>query len=86
MAAKLRVNYEQNLLDELRDLPESELPKLLKLIHFLKEEILAIEKGGEADLLIFWESFGSWKDERSSDEIIKEIYESRKSTTRDIQL
>ena len=67
-------------------MPESEIPKILKLIHFFKDEILEIEKGKEEDLQLFWESFGSWKDERPPEEIIKEIYASRKSTDRDIQL
>jgi len=38
------------------------------------------------DLQMFWDSFGSWQDERAPEEIIREIYESRKSTSRDIQL
>ena len=55
-------------------------PKMLKLIHFLKEEIFEVKKRKEEDFRLFWESFGSWKDERSPEEIIKEIYASRKST------
>lgn len=86
MATTSRTEYEQHLLNEIRDLPESEIPKILKLIHFLKDEILEVEKGKEEDLRLFWESFGSWKDKRPSEEIIKEIYASRRSTDRDIQL
>ncbi|MCK4389420.1 MAG: hypothetical protein KAV83_04180 [Desulfobacterales bacterium] len=62
------------------------MPKILKLIHFLKEEILQIESVKGEDLEMFGESFGSWQDERSPEEIIHETYESRKSTSRDIQL
>ena len=80
-----RSDYEQRLLEEIGDLPESELPKVLKLIHFFKEEFFEIDKQ-EEDLRLFRESFGSWKDERPPEEIIQEIYESRKSTSRDIQL
>ena len=86
MATNSRTEYEQHLLNEIRDLPESEILKILKLIHFFKDEILEIEKRKEEDLQLFWESFGSWKDERPPEEIIKEIYASRKSTDRDIQL
>jgi len=50
-----------------------------------KDKFLEIDKG-EEDLRLFWQSFGSWKDERSPEQIIQEIYESRKSTSRDIQL
>ena len=86
MATTPRTEYEQHLLNEIRDLPESEMPKLLKLIHFYKDEILEIESQEEGDLQLFWESFGSWEDERPTEEIIKEIYASRKSTDRGIQL
>ena len=86
MIKRTRAGYEQRLLKEIQDFPESELPKMLKLIHFLKEEIFGVEKRKEQDLRLFWKSFGSWKDERPPEEIINEIYASRKSTERDIQL
>ena len=86
MATRTRTDYENFLLREVKDLPESELRKVLKIIHFFKEEILQTEREKEKDLQMFWESFGSWQDERSAEEIIHEIYESRKSSGRDIQL
>ena len=86
MTTRTRTDYEQHLLQEIRDLPESELPKVLKIIHFLNEEIFQIESAKGEDLELFWESFGSWQDERSTEEIIQDVYESRKSTTRAIQL
>ena len=81
-----RTDYEQYVLKEIRDLPESDLPKVLKMIRFLKEEIFQIKGAKEEDLEMFWESFGSWQDQRPTEEIIRDIYESRKSTVRDIQL
>ena len=81
-----RTDYEQYVLKEIRDLPESDLPKVLKMIHFLKEEIFQIDSAKGEDLEMFWESFGSWQDQRPTEEIIRDIYESRKSTYRDIQL
>ena len=86
MIKRPRADYEQRLLKEIQDFPESELPKVLNLIHFLKEEIFGVEKRKEEDLRLFWESFGSWKNERPPEEIINEIYASRKSTERDTQL
>jgi len=86
MTTRTRSDYEQFLLKEIRDMPESELPKIIKPIHFLKEEVFQTEPKKAEDIEMFWESFGSWRDERSSEEIIREIYESRKSTSRDIQL
>ena len=32
--------YEKHILDDIRELPPSILPKISKLIHFLKDEIL----------------------------------------------
>ena len=86
MTTRTRRDYEKYLLNEIKDLPDSELPKILKVIHFLKEEILQIEGAKSEDLEMFWESFGSWHDERTSEEIIREIYESRKAASRDIKL
>ncbi|MBW1799127.1 MAG: hypothetical protein JRJ85_00215 [Deltaproteobacteria bacterium] len=83
---KTRTDYEDFLLKELKDVPDSELPKILKLIHFLKEEIFQKESPNGGDLEMFLDSFGSWQDERSPEEIINDIYESRESTNRDIQL
>lgn len=84
MTAISRSDYEKNVLKEIRDLPESELPKVLKMIHFFKEEIL--QYGNGDDLELFWASFGSWQDERSAEEIIQDVRESRKSTMRTIEL
>jgi hypothetical protein len=86
MTTRTRTDYEQHLLKEIKDLPESELPKVLKIIHFLKEEIFQLENTKGEDLDLFWESFGSWQDDRSTQEIIQDVYESRKSTTRVVQL
>jgi len=86
MPTRSKAEYEKRLLNEIQDLPESEITKILKLIHFLKAEIFGKEKREEEDLQLFWKSFGSWKDERPPEEIIREVYESRKSTSRDIQL
>jgi len=86
MMGKSRVDIKERLLKEIQSLPETEALKMLKLIHFLKEEILDKEKQGNEESQLFWESFGSWKDERPPEDIIREIYESRKSTSREIHL
>ena len=40
----------------------------------------------DEDLRLFWESFGSWQDNRTTEEIIADIYMSRTSTERECQL
>ena len=81
-----RSEYEDLLLREIKDLSESEIKKVLKIVHFLKKEILDIKKQENEDIQQFWNSFGSWQDERSAKDIISEIYETRKSSSKDIQL
>ena len=41
--------YEEKILAELRDVPPSELPKVLRLIHLLKEEFLTAEGGPDEE-------------------------------------
>lgn len=39
-----RIVYEQQVLDEIREIPMSEFPKLLKLLHVLKEEFFPLSQ------------------------------------------
>lgn len=57
-----RLRYEEDLLKEVRDLSESDLLKVIKAIHFFKEEIFKREeavRGNPADIL---ELAGTWRD------------------------
>jgi len=68
--------------------------ELIKSLNHLQEEIEQLRKEVEAGKIVddgkesrlFQESYGSWKDDRTADEIIKDIYDSRKSTLRNIKL
>lgn len=68
--------------------------ELIQRLNHLQEEIERLRKELESgkiiedgeESMLFWESFGSWEDARTAEEIIKEIYESRRSTSRDIKL
>jgi len=42
-----KYNYKKRIIDELRDLPDEEMPKLLDIIHYLKEGILSDKKKKE---------------------------------------
>ncbi len=81
-----RSEYENLLLQEVKDLPESEMKKIIKMIHFLKKEVLQIDKHKGEDYQEFWDSFGSWQDDRPAKEIVRDIYETRRSSSRDIKL
>ena len=68
-----RSEYEELVLQKIKDLPESEIQKVIKMIQFLKKEVLQHDEPKDEDYQEFWDSFGSWQDERPAQDIIKEI-------------
>lgn len=46
---KTDAKYEEKILAELREVPLSELPKVLRLVHLLKEEFLTAEGGPDEE-------------------------------------
>lgn len=68
--------------------------ELIQRLNRLQEELEQLRKEVEIgkiiedseESMLFWESFGSWEDDRTAEEIIKDIYESRSSTSRNIRL
>ena len=67
------------------------LPKEYSNLKSRTVEVIILEKDikkikEDESTKLFWESFGCWKDDRTAEEIIKDIYESRKSSKRDIIL
>ena len=64
------VSHEEEILKEIKKLPESALPKILKLIEFLKNELLDQKLEEKRESTGFC---GIWEDERSADDIIDDI-------------
>ncbi|MEW6104564.1 MAG: hypothetical protein AB1630_12245 [bacterium] len=63
------------------------LPKEFDGLKSHRVEIIIVERNiPKEDKGLFWDSFGGWKDKRSAEEIIKEIYETRRSSTKEINL
>lgn len=63
------------------------LEKLDHLQQELQEVREAIEKSDlYEDEELFWESFGSWEDTKSVEELIDEIYKSRKSRSHPVEM
>jgi hypothetical protein len=68
--------------------------ELIRRLNHLRDEIERLRKdletnkfnGDEEETRLFWDSFGSWQDDRTSEEIITDIYQSRRSTSRDATL
>ena len=86
MQTTSRSEYEDLLIREIKDLPESEIKKIIKMIKFFKKEVLQVDKHKDEESREFWDSFGSWQDERTAKEIVRDIYETRRSSSRDIKL
>ncbi len=54
-----RSRYEELLLKEVKELSNTDLRKVVKTVHFFKEEILKEKRGNVADVL---KLAGVWKD------------------------
>jgi hypothetical protein len=70
------------------DIPREYLDRQIEILIFpydLEYESEQDEQTDE-DSRLFWESFGSWQDERTAEKIIEDIYSSRTSTERELQL
>jgi hypothetical protein len=47
MTMTIKTNYEEYILNEIRELPEEILPKVARLLSLIKEEFIAIDKDSE---------------------------------------
>jgi phosphotransacetylase len=77
-----KTKQEEEILKEIRDLPEIVQEKILKIIHFFRSEIIENKSSEEKATLEFLLICGTWEDNRTIENQIKEIYSSRKSTNR----
>ncbi|HED03430.1 MAG TPA: hypothetical protein ENI60_01530 [Candidatus Fraserbacteria bacterium] len=57
-----KFGYEEDLLKEIRDLSESDLLKMIKAIHFFKEEIFRKEEVVKGNITDILELAGAWRD------------------------
>ncbi|UJS17287.1 MAG: hypothetical protein L3J17_15445 [Candidatus Jettenia sp.] len=78
---KIKTIYEEEILKEIQDLSESMQEKLVKIMHFLKKEIIHPELSEKNATDEFLSVCGTWEDDRTINEQLKDIYSSRKSTT-----
>ena len=74
--------HEKQILKEMHGLPEPFQKKMAEIIRFIKKKFF----NGKIDEKRVTEEFlsvcGTWEDERSINEQLKDIYSSRKSTDR----
>jgi len=77
-----KTKYEEQILNEMRDLPEMIQEKMVKIIHFFRFDILETKLTKEKATEEFLSVCGTWEDDRSVEKQIKEVYSSRRSTSR----
>lgn len=77
---------QESLWERIRELEESLKEEATFVGKTGIREAKGIADDGDPDMRLFRESFGSWKDDRTVEEIIKDILGSRKSVERDIRL
>ncbi|GJQ49945.1 MAG: hypothetical protein H3C64_09690 [Candidatus Kuenenia stuttgartiensis] len=68
-----RAEYEKIILREVREMPGEVLPKVVKIIHSLKEGVLSVKVRHKKRETKGSGLYGIWNDERSAAEIIKDI-------------
>ena len=74
--------HEEEIVKEIRDLPQPIQKKLTKVVHFLKEEIIRSEINEESATDEFLSVCGEWEDDRNINEQLSDIYSARNSTNR----
>jgi hypothetical protein len=77
-----KTKQEESILREIQGLPVMVQEKIIKIIHFLKSEIIENNYSEEKATNAFLSICGTWDDTRSVEDQIKDIYSSRKSTNR----
>jgi len=77
-----KTKQEEAILKEIRDLPEMLQEKIFKMILFFRSEIIENRSSNEIATAEFLSVCGTWKDTRSVEKQIDDIYSSRKSTNR----
>jgi hypothetical protein len=79
---KTKTIYEEEILKELHDLSEPFQKKMVKIVHLLKQEFVRYRQNEKVATDEFLRVCGTWEDERTVKEQMKDIYSSRKSTSR----
>jgi hypothetical protein len=64
------MSHEEEIIKEIKELPEMELPRILRLIRFFRTEMIDRNRHEKRESTGFC---GIWEDDRSADEIIRDI-------------
>ncbi len=82
----LKNDLKEKLIKEIDQIPEDRVDSIYQILHYLRIEFTKKElpiKKNFSDKFI--RTFGSWKDKRSDEQIMEDIYNSRCFLKKDIQ-
>ncbi|MFH0925826.1 MAG: hypothetical protein V1872_09420 [bacterium] len=82
----LKNNFKEKLIKEINEFPEDKIDSIYQILHCLRIEFTKKEiKRNKTFSERFINTFGSWKDKRSTKNIVEEIYNSRCFIEKDIK-
>ena len=83
---KTKTIFEEDILKEIRELPQSQQEKMARVVRFFKKEIIRPDSNEKSATKKFLSICGTWEDDRSTGEQINDIYLSRRSAGRPEEL
>ena len=82
----LKNNLKAKLIKEINEIPEENFDSIYRILHCLRVEFTKKQQRSKQHFSDkFLQTFGSWKDNRSTEQIITDIYTSRSFSKKDIQ-
>ncbi|TAL27158.1 MAG: hypothetical protein EPN94_01910 [Nitrospirae bacterium] len=79
---KTKTIYEEEISKEIQDLSEPFQEKMVKIVHLLKQEFVKLRQDEKVATTEFLRICGTWEDDKTVKEQIRDIYSKRKSTSR----
>ena len=76
---KVKTRYEEQIIQEIQGLPVSLQQTIARMVRVFRDEMSTAIDDEKIATSQFLSACGTWKDKRSADEQIKDIYNVRKS-------
>jgi hypothetical protein len=82
----LKNNLKEKLINEINEIPEENFDSIYRILHCLRVEFTKKQYHSKQHFSEkFLQTFGSWEDNRSTEQIISDIYTSRSFSKKNIQ-
>jgi hypothetical protein len=76
---RTKTKYEEQIINEIKGLPVSLQKKIARMVQVFREEMTGDINDEKTATARFLSACGTWKDKRTVDEQINDIYKTRKS-------